>query len=250
MFKVTTLNLAPDTRSALPAPDPTDLGELSADEFGALLARFRDLDSVQNLETDPHLVVTARAGKFIVRTSRGKLLLYDARDITAPYAELTVAEILAHLDRAPAAPVAADTLGDASAKAASAPHRGIAFAILVAGLVLNGYTLYSVFYTETVSEKPAVTLLVDPAEIAARQHDALGTFATGSQPGDRIIEVKPDGVRFFALGSRGNLADNSDTYRLGHHGKNLCLATAESGVIDLTGIDTLVYYRDAYRRTK
>jgi len=250
MLKVTTVNLSPDTRSASVMPDPTELGELSAEEFVALLARFRAIDPVQNLEADPHLIVTARAGKFIVRTGQGRLLLYDARAITTPFAELTAEEILAHVDRLAAAPAPADEPTAASAKAGITPNRGIAAAILIAGLALNGYTLYSVFYTASVNEKPAVTVLTDPAEITAHQHDALGTYATGNQPGDRVIEVRPESVKFSELGAHGGLADNSDTYRLGRHEKNLCLATVESGVIDISNIDTLVYYRDTYRRTK
>ena len=132
-----------------------------------------------------------------------------------------------------------------------APHRGIAVAILVAGLALNGYTLHSVFYVENVNARPDVTLITDAAELRMRQHDVIGTFATGGQPGDRVIAVSPDGrVAFSELGSRNGVADNSDTYRIGRRAGKLCLTTTDSGIIDARNIDTLVYYRDTYRRTK
>ena len=38
------------------------LGILSAEEFTALLERFRQIDPAQNNEADPHLLVTAAAG--------------------------------------------------------------------------------------------------------------------------------------------------------------------------------------------
>jgi hypothetical protein len=251
MFKVTTVNLAPDTLSAIPGHGVTELGELSPEEFTAVLARFRDLDPVQNLEADPHILVTAHAGKFIIRTGQGKLHLYDARDTTVPYVELTPDDVVANLDR-PAAPLRPDSdSGDLTKEGASTPSRGIALAILIAGLSLNGYTLYSVVYTKSVSEKPAVTLLTDATEITKRQSNAAGTYATGDQPGDRVIIVTSDGkVRFIEIGVRSGLAESTDTYRPGRHDSKPCLATGDSGVVDILNPDTLVYYRDTYRRTK
>lgn len=251
MFQVTTINLSPDTLSATPGQDPTDLGELSAEEFSALLGRFRLLDPIQNNEADPHILVTARAGKFIIRTGQGKLHVYDARDPTVPYLDLTPEKIVADLDQTPTSPVE-DIPAEVPLKpAVSTPSRGIALAILIAGLSLNGYTLYSVVYTESVEEKPAVTLLTDNAEIAKRQADLAGTYATGDQPGDRAIVVTADGkVKFIEVGARANFAESADTYRPGRHEAKLCLATAESGVVDVLNPDTLLYYRDTYRRAK
>lgn len=251
MFNVTTFNLAPDLRSALPGEGHTGLGELSPAEFAALLARFRELDAMQNAQADPHLIVTARAGKFLIRTGQGKLLLYDARDSTVPYAELSADEIVAQLDRTPPTSAPPEAPAAAANAGADTPNRAIAVAILLAGLALNGYTLYSAFYTESVDEKPAVTLLTDPTEVAARLHDAVGTYATGDQPGDRVLMVTPDGkIKFLEIGARSRLSDSVDTFHLGRRDKKLCLDTMESGVIDILNIDNLVYYRDTYKRTK
>lgn len=249
MFTVTTVNLAHDTRSASPGHGATDLGELSVEELSALLERFRAIDSLQNHDAEPHLIVVARAGKFIIRTSQGRLLLYNARDSTIPYVELTAEEIVAQLDR----PVttAAPFDDDAQRPAAITPSRGIAVAILVAGLSLNGYTLYSVVYTESVNQKPSVTLLTDTTERDARLRDAVGTYATGSQPGDRAMEITADGrIKFLEVGARNRAGDSTDTFRVGRHDTKLCLTTVESGIVDILNIDTLVYFRDTYKRTK
>ncbi len=251
MFLVTTVNLAPDTRRAAADQGTTDLGELSPDEFAALLERLRTIDPVQNHECDPHVIVVARAGKFVVRTSQGRLLLYNARDNTIPYAELSPGEIVAHLDRSISTATPFSAPAAVPPAPVSTPSRGIAVAILVAGLALNGYTLYSVFYTESVNQPPAVTLLTDATERAARLHDAVGTFATGNQPGDRAIEITADGrIRFIELGNHSPTGDTTDTFRIGRHDHKLCLATAESGVVDVLNIDSLVYFRDTYHRTK
>lgn len=252
MFTVTTVNLSSDTTGADAAYGPSELGTLSAEEFTSLLSRFRHLDSRQNHDADPHLLVTAPAGRFLIRTGLGKLYLYNARDTTEPYSELSPEEIVAQLDRQLTSPPFA--FNESVAPAAGpkpAPHYGIAFAILVAGLALNGYTLYSVFYTESVNVSPPVVLLTDPAELDARGHEVIGSYATGSLPGDRVITIFADGrVRFFELGAKDGLTNNTDTFKLGRHDKKFCLLTAESGVIDLVNPDTLLYYRDTYRRTK
>jgi hypothetical protein len=252
MFTVTTVNLAADTTTADIAFGSTDLGVLSTDEFIGLLERLTRIDAAQNSEADPHLLVTAAAGRFLIRTGQGKLYLYNARDTTQPYSEHTPAEIVAQLDRQLTTPPFAFTEAAAAAnQPKAAPHYGIAFAILVAGLALNGYTLYSVFYTESVNEPPPVVLLTDPAELASRGRDVVGSYATGSQPGDRVITVTADGkIKFFEIGSKDGFLNNTDTFKLGRHDKKFCLLTADSGVIDIVNPNTFLYYRDTYRRTK
>jgi len=249
MFKVSTVNLSPDTAAAATNYSENPLGEVSAAELVALLERLREIDPVQNAEADPQVLIAAPAGQFLIRTGQGKLLLYNARDTTEPYSELTAEQIVAQLHPVPGPSGAAD---ETSAKlVAPAPHRGIAITILLTGLALNGYTLYSAFYSESVNVKTAVTLLIDPAELAAHGHDVVGTYATGDQNGDRVIVVTADGrVAFSEIGNTRSVNNGTDTYRLGRHDKKLCLTTIDSGIIDVTNIDTVVYYRDVYRRTK
>jgi hypothetical protein len=255
MLRVSTIHLSADGTQAGPALAAADHGEMSPADLVALLERFRAIDPLQLVDIEPHVIVTGRAGRFIVRTSRKKLFLGAARDAAQGYAELSAAEIAQQVD-APDAAAALDPMARESDAAysnatapRSAPHRGIAAAILVTGIALNGYTLYSVFYTESVNQPPVVTLLTEPTELAARQQAVVGTYVTGDKPGDRTINVLADGhIKFAELGSTNGVLNNTDTYRLGRRADKLCLTTAESGVIDIFDTDTLVYYRDFYRR--
>jgi hypothetical protein len=252
MFQVATISLSADARQANAALGTTPLGEVSRADLFALLERFRQIDAVQNIEAEPHFSINAPAGKFLVRTGQGKLFLYNARDSSAPYAELTTAEIITQLETSSSsrAPFS-EHIPSPPASPPRAPHRGIAAAILVTGFALNGYTLYSVFYVEEVNSRPDVTLITDAAELKMRRHDVVGVFATGGKPGDRTIEISPDGrVKFSELGLRTGAAETTDTYRVGRHAGKLCLATTDSGTIDVLNIDALIYYRDTYRRTK
>lgn len=145
----------------------------------------------------------------------------------------------------------------------SALRLALASAILFAAVVLAALALRSFFRTESLIEEPLLTLLTDPAELAARQHDAIGTYATGDRPGDRVIIVAATGqISFRELGTSAGSGEITDTYRLARRdqkprsatapstGGKLCLTTATSGVVDLLNLDTLVYCRDTYRRTK
>ncbi len=255
MFQVTLVNLAADASAADTAYDRSDLGELPPDAVQALLERFARIDAVGNAEAEPQVNLSARAGKFFVRTGRGKLFLYNARDAAQSYAELSAAEIVAQLlgDEAGAGPAsaAADATSAPPAAKPRPANRGIAVAILAAGLAVNAYTAYSAFNTQTVNPRPAVTLVTDPAEVSNRLREFAGTYATGGQPGDRVIEIRADGTALFsALGAKGVRNYGSETFKLGKHGGKFALALRDAGLIEIQNLDTVVYYRDTYRRTK
>jgi hypothetical protein len=249
MYRVSTNHLGPDGRRASETNESVDRGDMSAAEFTTLLDAFCEIDAVENEDFDPSIVAAGRGAKLIIRTSRGRLQVYDIRDHSAPAVETTVAGLLERLDRIPET---RSPFGDLEPEqpVPTAPHRGIAFAMLVVGLALNGYILYSVFYVESVNKKPEVTLITDADEIKTRDAAVAGLYATGNHTGDRVIEVLASGqMRFYEIGAKGPINDTKDTYRFGRHDGLLCLSTVESGVVDLVG-DTLVYYRDVYQRRK
>jgi hypothetical protein len=251
MLLVTTVHLAPDGSRAGVSFGTVEHGDVAPAALVSLLDNFRHIDGIQNHEAEPHVSIVVRSGRYLVRTGQKNLFLYDARDSLAPYTQLTAAEIVAHLQRAPATTAPFGEPGEAPAiPTPRAKHRGVAATILTLGLALNGYTVYSALYTESVHRLPAITLLTDPAELAMRQHDVVGTFATGTQPGDRILTISPGAIQFSQVGAPAGMGDGVDSYRLGRHDNRLCLLTAGSGVVDFVNIETMRYYGDTYRRTK
>jgi len=249
MYRVSSTHLGADGRQVRASDGRLDHGQLTAAQLAGLLAAFIEVDPADNRKFDPYLVVTAPAAKLTVRTNAGRLVVYDRRDHFAPAHELTIAELLERLDRAPgaAAPLAVpghDQLGP------RAPRRKLALATLAVGLALNGYLLYSAVRVESVNPKERVKLLVDAREAKAKAAALAGVYATGAKTGDRVIEVGATGqVRFYEIGAQGPINDSSDRYQVGRHDNTLCLTTRESGVIDLVG-ERLVYYRDAYSRRR
>jgi hypothetical protein len=253
MYRVTTNHLSADAAHADPGVASIGLGEIPAAELQVLLERFRQLDVIENHESDPYIEITSRQGKFHVRAGRGKLYLYNARDTIEPYAELTPAEIIGQLDRdlSLESPLITAEGSTAPARPRSTAQRSIAIAILAAGLLVNAYTVYSVSYTESVKQKPDVTLLTDAKEIAARTTELVGSYATGDRPGDRLITIRAEGrVEFSEVGRAGRFTDSADTYRVGRHKGKTCLLTGDNDVIEVRNLETLEYFRDRYRRRR
>jgi hypothetical protein len=248
MLDVTTVNLSPDASVAIPDLGSQNLGSRNAPELEKLLNNFRSLDPIQNHDADPKIVIQTSSAKWIVRTGSGKLFLYNVRNSGDASAELDAAGIVKALLGVPNAGEDPATIWPTATKT---PHRAMAICILASGVLLNAYTIRSVFQGEKIRQTPPITLVTDARELTALQQSASGRYATGDAPGDRAIEVVPAGrVRFFKLTPSGDRIESEDAYHVGRVGSKVFLTTADSGLIEITNIESIIYYRDVYRRTK
>jgi hypothetical protein len=264
MYQVSTVHLTADATRADPAVDVVDRGVLSAGELVLLLERFQELDLPGDHAAGPYIEVLGASGKCRIRTRGKKLFLEDARASAESCAELTPSEIIIQLERnvvtlAPfgVPPLAVAPLGEAAKDPADQPRTRssfqpvIAAAILAASLLLNGHTVYSVSRIERVNRKPDAILLTDATEISGRRSEIAGTYVTGNQPGDRVITVQPDGrLEFSEVGRKSGTGATSAAYQIGRQGKKICLVTGDDDLILVANIDTLVCYRDTYRRKR
>lgn len=134
---------------------------------------------------------------------------------------------------------------------AVATRRLLAAGLVFLALVIAGYAAYRFFRSNPIAERIAVTPIDDPKELAARRRDAVGTFATGATPGDRVITVTADGnIEFSEIGADPRTSRTADSWQLARRDRKFCLTTNASGIVDIINIDTIAYYGDTYRRTK
>jgi hypothetical protein len=239
MHSVSTVNLSTDATKADVAIGAVERGPLRPDELRTLLEGFAQLESPEDLAAEPRIFVSAVSGRFEIRTTGRVLLLSHFDTPTEPGRKVSPAEIIAILTT-PSVPRSRLTL-----------RRTLAGLLLLLGLALNLTTFKILFRNESISATTVVVPLTEPAEILARHREALGTYATGRQPGDREIKISSDGTVWF-IEQRGKTRSvlNTDTFQLGRRNNKFCLLTPESGVVDFMNPDTLLYFGDTYRRTE
>jgi hypothetical protein len=259
MMKVSSQSLSPDGTTADTPYGIIDRGDMDAQALTALLEKFAALDAVQNHEHDPHLIVRTRDSKYLIRTSGGQLHLYNARDTSQPAAVLSLPRLLEILaGPAVTAGAASDEPELLTPAPAGTKHRGVlAASLLILAVGLNAWGISQFLNQEEDPPPPAYTEITNPEQLNALRHQLAGSYATGREPGDRIITIASDGtIRFQLLAARAggtsvpaNAVD--DTYAVGRRSGGLnCLVTAVSGQVEI-GVDgTLRYYGDTYRRTE
>lgn len=123
--------------------------------------------------------------------------------------------------------------------------------LLAASIALTIRTVLLARQRDSINQPPSVESYADPVERGARLRDALGRFATGSNPGDRVIVVLADGrVRFELIGPLQHALEFVDTYTIGRRDGHTCLVTKRSGVIDAVDIDHLSFCGNDFDRTQ
>lgn len=241
MHSVSTVNLSIDATKADVAIGTLERGPLRPEELRTLLESFAHLDSAEDIADEPLIFVSTATGRFKIRTAttRSELLLSLIDTPTEPGRKVSPADIIAILTT-PVLPRSRLTM-----------RRTLAGLLVLLALALNLTTFKILSRNESTSAATVVIPLTEPAEILARQREALGTYATGRNHGDREIKVSSDGtVWFIEQQGKTSTVLNTDTFKLGRRNIRFCLLTAESGVVEFVNPDTLLYFGDTYRRTE
>jgi len=250
MFKVSTVYLDPGGKHADVQHGTVNRGQLDERKLIELLENFQAIEAMETIDTDPQIIVVGRGGKLIVRTNRKRLFVYNAENMNESAAEMAPAEICQRLNRVEPAPTAAET---DQFDLADAPSRiGIAYVLFAVAVLINVYTVYSLFSGgPTVDDKSDITLVHDAHETSRKQQLVAGTYATGHERGDRILIIRADGsLQNSEIGAPGNPPPQVGTYHVGMRDQKLCLSVDGGSVIDVVDHDTLMYYRDTYKRAK
>jgi hypothetical protein len=252
MTKISTIFLDADARHVGVQHGTVSRGELDAARITQLLENFRSTDAMEAIDTDPQIIATGPACTLIIRTNRKKLFVYNAKNMNEAAVEMTPADILQRLDNI--APVSVAVEAEPSAMAAAPPpsRPGMGYALLAIALLINVYTVYSIFSRPPqVDDKSDVVYVADAAEIAQKQQAVAGTYATGNTRGNRILVIGADGsLQYSEIGAPGNPPPWTGTYRVGSRNQNLCLSVNGGSVVDVIDNNTLMYYRDTFRRVK
>jgi hypothetical protein len=251
MFKISTLYLDPDVRHASVQHGSVSRGEMDAAGIIALLEKFASIDAMEMLDVDPQVIAAGRSCKLIIRTNRKKLFVYNAQNMNESAVEMMPGEIAQKLDDIKSVPVAEES--EPSGLAAPPPSSpGVGYALLAFALLINIYTVYSMFSKPPqIDDKSGVVYATDAGEIARKQQAVAGTYATGNTPGNRILVIGGDGsLQYSEIAAPGNPPPWTGTYRVGTRNQNFCLSVEGASVVDVVDPNTLMYYRDTFHRIK
>ena len=245
MFRTTLVNLAPDAAVTKPEAGPSYLGELSHETMGKLLETFRTLDEAEVAKAEPEIIIETRRQKHIVRTSQGRLHLYDARDPLAPAHTLNVSQLLAEIDgsahaarslppfqyadKTPPLPAVAAKTTRAAAGLLR-PWQRIALGAVSLGLAV--YVGSALLASRAISTDDGFEAVTDTRAGEGFRNQVAGVYMTGQQPGDHGIALTADGhLKLFQLNAQGTPSLLRDTYRIGHLGGQLAALGTETKVI-------------------
>lgn len=257
MMRVSTVNLSPNLDRVDPAHGTVDRGEMSASALGDLLAAFCETDPYLNLEHDPRVLVRTNDAWYAIRTERGRLHLYNARDTSQPGSEMDLADLIAAVHNAPAS---ASPASPPETQLPSSPLRRKSKAVpatvlLLCGLGLNAWGVLQFLHSEPVATPAAYSPINDGERTALYLRKLAGTYATGRAPGDRVISIARDGRISFdvlvrdASGEIRITRGPAQTCGFGRRASGaICLTTTNSGAVGIGADGSLFYSGVTYRR--
>jgi len=253
MPKVCTYNLSEDFKDASTEYGLRELGDLTNDDVQAVLEWFLLIDPVCNMEAEPYVSIEGGGGKVTVRLSSGHLFMTQARASDQGGLVVEIPDVLKVVEGPSEleVPHAGEVPHPVEQrKSSSRLNQGIGLTMLLLGLVLNGYTVFSAFFIDSIHRDPPLTLISDPDQLDERRRLLAGTYTTGNEPGDRSITLYPDGrLNLQEYGNKGRIRRQiSKDYLPGISEGRVLLRLKPHGYIEVVNRDTLLFFGDTYRR--
>lgn len=249
-FKVSTRQLSLDLSTAGVEHNARELGQLPASQLNPLLLKLAEFAPEQMLEADPHLVVSGRRGRFLIRPARGKLRLFDANDATRAPLEIDAPQAADYLDGSELKPVEAPAEIPLENLDKTNRRMGLVVALLCLSTALVAGSAYFTFRPRAIDDDVKYSAITAPAQLAALRQQVTNSFATGSGDGSRRLTLRADGtLTLIEYGLDNIVADErTDTYQLVLRENIPVARTGLLGPIEVRDAKTLVYAGEIYTR--
>ncbi len=254
-YSLTLHHLAPDAREASARMADLELPRVGADklrsllnELAAVAVRHRTDGSVS-----PEIRIRIERTELLVRARDGALHLVSW-DKSFGGQNLTVAEIMAQLERAASAPgvasaAPASAAGRASGVRAGKSGRGKIVLLIAAVVAVNAFTAWNLLKPETDGFLPAHKSLPteETRELLTR---AAGEYETGSRQGDRRLIIQPDGSLILSTygPSRTIVEQINRSAKGARYEGQPALVTSDPAMLEIRDRDTVVLYGNVFKR--
>lgn len=244
-----TRQLAADLGAAGAEHNARELGQIGASQLNPLLAKLAEFSPDQLADADPHLVVSGRRGRFLVRPARGQLRLFDASDAMRDPLEISASEVAGYLDGSELKTVEVLAEPSGSGLAAPNPRMGLVVALLGFSTAMVGGSAYFTFRPTAMDADVTYSPIGEPELLGSLRQQITGSFATGTGDGSRVLMLRADGtLTLIELGADNVVIDErTDRYHLEMRGGTPVARTSWLGPIDIRDAKTLVYAGESYR---
>lgn len=252
IFSVVLKQLSPDARKAGLEFKDTEL-TVSGGELRTLLRSAEALARHVAYPLTPELRILAPAGRFVVQLKEGRLHFISWSSAKSRGGNPTADQIYAIIageqiedDTTPAA-----VPGEAAGGQSSKSWRWVAVAVLAVAIV--GINFYSIWNYRKPPGKllPPFRLLQQEPEKRLLENVA-GQYETGGAPGDRRLEIAPDGkVVWVKFGPNRAAAEQKEFTAQGAESDGQpALFTSRNSLIKVKDPATLLLFGDAYLRVR
>ncbi len=250
-FEVVLKQLAPDAKRA-----ELDYGEAERPAVSArelrLLLRAAEKTAVQvTYPLAPEVRITTPAGRYVVHLKDGRLNLVTWSSATSrggnPTADQIFALITGQEIQDDTTPVDAGGLPD-NGSAGSRWRWATASALVVAIIGINFYSVWN--YQQPPGNLVPPFRFLEPEPAKRLLESSAGFYETGGSPGDRRLEINPDGrVVWIKFGADRRAVERKELTALGAESEGQrALFTNRKSLIKVKDQTALVLFGDTYLR--
>ena len=237
-----------------------EIGNLSREELCTYIERLKKLECPEDMELPPLVVARSRWGNFTIEARNGALYASNIdvtheRDVEVSVQEAIVFVSGEEFEYTPPEELTADDMEKASKRAYNlARFIQTAFYVI---LVVGGTTWAWVYFGDIDDRFPPIEseIVTNPAEVVSLEAIYAGTYMTGREEGDFVIDLNGHGVaRLYEYNYSGDLGkvilevDDEGTYVYSKKDGAIQAILDEREIINLISKSEIEFYQDSYYR--
>lgn len=251
VYSLTLHHLSPDAKEASAALADLEVSRVTPEKLRTMLTALAAVAVRHRTDysVTPEIRIKTGRTELLIRARDGGLTLVSW-DKKVGGQNLTVADVMAQLEQAPAAdaPTASSPRSAGKSGGAGLSGRGKIIMLVAAVVAINAFTAWNLLKPEPGFVPSHQLLPTDEARELLKR--AAGEYETGSTPGDRRLIIQADGSLILSTyGPRRTIVEQLNRSAKGANIQGqVGLVTSDPSVLEIRDRDTVVLYGNVYKR--